>query len=216
MKNLIKKPLKQIYRALRLFIQKMTATKNLDRYTKINLCSGSRKIPKYCNIDISEDADIIVDLEKYLLPLSDNSCDIIICMSAINYFSKDRAYEIIKDVYRVLKLNGITRFGTQDLRILAQKYINQDRKFFFETLPNGQERYEGNTMCDKFNAWFYGYKISCGKHCRYVYDFETIALLFQKAGFRSVEEKNYRESAISDIQFIDNRPNQMFYLEAIK
>jgi len=49
-----------------------------------------------------------------------------------------------------------------------------------------------------------------------VYDFESLALLFKNAGFRTVEQKKYRESVLADIEKIDNRPEQMFFLEATK
>ena len=183
---------------------------------KVNLCSGSINLDGYINVDITPDADITIDLEKELLPFPESHIDVLICMSAINYFTRDRAGEIIKDIYRVLKPGGITRFGTQDLRKLAGYYVNEDKEFFFQKLPDGRERFPGKTMADKLNEWFYGYKTFGEKFCKYVYDFETLKLLFEEAGFEEVREKNYMESSLENIDKIDNRPEQMFYLEARK
>jgi MoaA/NifB/PqqE/SkfB family radical SAM enzyme/predicted SAM-dependent methyltransferase len=182
---------------------------------RVNLCSGPRKLEGFVNIDITQNSDLIIDLEKTLLPFENESVETLICISAINYFSRDRALEIIKDVYRSLCNGGVARFAVQDLKILTAKYLSNDEKFFNEKLADGSDRFPGDTFADKFNEWFYGFP-SLGKHCKYVYDFESLSFLFRKAGFRIVETKNYQESRIENIELIDNRPEQMFFLEAVK
>ncbi len=182
---------------------------------KVNLCSGPVMLKGWVNVDISPMADITIDLEKELLPFEDESVDTLVCISAINYFTLKRGFEIIKDVYRVMKQDGIVRFATQDLRVLAQKYLDRDEEFFFQKLENGEDRFPGITFADKFSHWFYGFETG-GKSCKYVYDYETISLLFKEAGFEIIEEKKYLESEISEIKLIDNRPEQMFFIEARK
>lgn len=184
--------------------------------TKINLCSGWNVLADYWNVDIEPKADLILDLEKSLLPFKNNSMDVVVCISAINYFTRKRASRVIKEVFRVLKSGGITRFGVQDLRVLAQKYLERDEKFFFEKLPNGQDRFPGLTFADKFNQWFFGFPSYGGKTSKYVYDFESLSVLFREAGFSQIEEKGFSESCLFDVKKIDNRPEQMFFLEAKK
>ena len=183
---------------------------------RVNLCSGANVLSDYWNVDLEPKADLILDLEKFLLPFRDDSMDAVVCISAINYFTYDRAQKIMKDVYRVLKPVGVARFGVQDLKILAEKYLSRDEYFFFEKLPYGRDRFPGATVADKFNQWFFGFASYGGKTSKYVYDFESLALLFKNAGFRTVEQKKYRESVLADIEKIDNRPEQMFFLEATK
>jgi len=183
---------------------------------KINLCSGPILLKDYCNIDIYWGADLIIDLEKKLLPFNNNSIDTVVCISAINYFTKDRGEKIINEVFRVLQPGGVARFSTQDLELIASKYVNKDTDFFFQKLPNGKGRFIGETMGDKFNSWFYGYAVAKGKGCKYFYDFETLAIIFKKAGFSKIENKKYLDSKIENIEKIDNRPDQMFFLEAKK
>ena len=199
---------------------KISITTEIERmYTggalKLNLCSGPVKINGYVGLDISPESDIILDLEKSLLPFPDISADIVACISAINYFSPERAQEIIRDVYRVLKPGGIARFACQDLRVLAEKYLHNDQSFYFEKLADGRDRFPGRTIADKFNGFFYGF-YSGDKHCKYVYDFASLKTLFIEAGFKIVEQKKYRESRIPDVEKLDNRPEQMFFLEAVK
>ncbi len=203
-----------------------TSLKQSDKYTssfinrseepkKINLCCGPIKLDGFINIDISTTADIVIDLEKELLPFPDESIDTVVCISAINYFTRQRALEIIKDVYRVLKTGGVVRFGVQDLRTLAEKYLHRDYDFYFQKLPDGRDRFPGATFADKFNEFFYGFN-SGGKNCKYVHDYESLGFLFKEAGFLSIEQKKYQDSKIPQIEKIDNRPEQMFFLETVK
>jgi ubiquinone/menaquinone biosynthesis C-methylase UbiE len=137
------------------------------------------------------------------------------CTSAINYFTRARGQEIIIEVFRVLQPGGVARFSAQDLESIARRYVEKDMDFFFQKLPDGHERFEGATLGDKFAAWFYGYAIR-GIPCRYFYDYDALAYLFKTAGFSVVERKEYRQSRLEHIDLIDNRPDQMFFLEAIK
>ena len=54
--------------------------------TRINLCCGLQKIPGYYGIDFIREADLYLDLSKNDLPFRENAIDVVICMSAINYF----------------------------------------------------------------------------------------------------------------------------------
>jgi len=183
--------------------------------TCINLCSGASRIPGYFNVDIAKGADLVMDLAKQDLPFSPNSVQRIVCMSSINYFSRARASELIMQCFEILEPGGVARFGVQDLEMLAQRYLQKDTAFFFQKLPNGKDRFEGPTLGDKFVAWFYGY-VAGGYSCQYFYDYDSLAFLFRQAGFTLVERKCYRVSRLDHMERIDNRPEQMFFLEAIK
>jgi len=178
---------------------------------RINLCCGPVKLPGYVNVDIHPSADVVLDLEKVLLPFPDNSAEVVVCISAINYFTRERALDIISDVHRVLQPDGVARFGVQDLRVLARRYLERDHAFYFQLRADGSVRFPGDTFADKLGQFY----------CRpefgqYVYDYETLGLLFARAGFVDIEERGYRESALEGIDAIDNRPEQMFFLEARK
>ena len=188
---------------------------DIQSVKKVNMCCGDRNIPGYVGIDMATSADICLDLSKKDLPFRDGSLEAVVCMSAINYFSRPRAQQLIREVHRVLAKQGVARFGVQDMQSLAKRYIDNDVEFFFQKLPNGTERFEGPTLGDKFAAWFYGYMID-GFPCRYFYDYKALEYLFREAGFSVVERMPFQESRLLDIVLIDNRPEQMFFLEAVK
>jgi len=208
--------MKRIIRKVLLFLLiAFSKVRPKDRRTKLNLCSGNQKISGYCSLDYSFSADIPINLSRGNLPFNANSLEAVTCISAINYFSRDRGQEIVNEVYRVLGDGGVARFASQDLETIARRYVVKDTDFFFQKLTNGDERFEGKTMGDKFNSWFYGY-LSGGGPTKYFYDYETLADLFISAGFSVVEKKEYMDSRLKDIKSIDNREDQMFFLEAVK
>lgn len=182
---------------------------------RLNLCSGAVRLPGFVNIDVLPGADLQIDLEHELLPFADGSVECVVCISAINYFTYRRAGQIIADVFRVLKPGGVARFATQDLRLLARYYLSEADNFFAAQLADGQDRFPGRTRADKFNEFFYGFR-SGDKHCNYVYDFESLAMLFRDAGFALIEELPFGKSRINGAELFDNRPEQMFFLEAVK
>lgn len=209
--------MKHLVRNLIFFFKERISILLLDHKSvkKVNLGCGSQKIPGYCGVDFGGKVDLKLNLDEGILPFKNSSVETVTCISAINYFTRRRGEEIIKEVYRILQPGGITRFGVQDLEMLARRYVEKDVEFFFQKLPDGQERFEGITLGDKFVAWFYGYAIK-GAPCKYFYDYESLAYLFKKSGFSVVEKKNFMESNLEHIDLIDNRPDQMFFLEAIK
>lgn len=182
---------------------------------RINLCGGTVKLPGWTNVDLSHVADIRVDLESGPLPWEDGAVEAIACISALNYFTPERALEIVRECLRVLRPGGILRVGVQDLRVLARRYLERDAAFFEEKLQDGRDRFPGETYADKFCNWFYGFQVA-GKSCRYVYDYESLANLVRKAGFEDVRERPYRTGDLPDVEKLDNRPEQMFFLEARK
>lgn len=183
----------------------------------VNLCSGEVILDEYINIDLDTRADLKLDLEKSLIPFSENSVDRVVMMSAINYFTYDRSVIILSDIYRILKPGGIIRIGVQDLQIISKKYLEKDYKFFFQTNRDFTQRFHGETLGDKINYFFYrGGSGIKNKHHKYMWDFNSLKLLFHKAGFEKIENKDYLKSNIPDIEQIDNRPEMFFYIEAIK
>lgn len=182
---------------------------------RVNLCSGTQAVPGYFGVDVNATADLKLDLAVYDLPFRENTLDVVVCMSAINYFSRERGQQIVAQVFRCLKSGGVARFGVQDMKALAKRYVEGDEAFFFQKTDDGNDRFEGPTIGDKFAAWFYGY-FAGRSGCKYFYDYESLAYLFSSAGFSVVERRDFRDSAIEDIALLDNRPEQMFYLEAVK
>ena len=113
---------------------------------RLNLCGGPVRINGYLNVDIGFRSDLPIDLARRNLPFHSGSIEVVVCMSAINYFTRARAAEIIRETHRVLRPGGVARFGVQDLETIAARYVNKDLDFFFQKRPDGQDRFEGPTL----------------------------------------------------------------------
>lgn len=182
---------------------------------KLNLACGNQRVPGFFGIDLVDGADLRLDLARMDLPFPASSLDAVVCMSAINYFKRARALQVVREVHRVLRAGGVCRVGVQDMKALAERYVRGDREFFFQRLPDGRDRFDGPTLGDKFAAWFYGYAVGAHR-CEYFYDFDSLAQLFREAGFSVIERKAFRESRLAEVELLDNRADQMFFLEAVK
>ena len=182
---------------------------------QLNLCAGTQRIPGWFSIDVDGDVDLKLDLSRTNLPFAGESARAVACISAINYFTPGRAEELVRETYRVLAPGGVARFAVQDMEALARRYVERDLGFFDQRTADGRQRFPGDTLGDKFVAWFYGYRAG-GSPCRYAYDYESLAPLFRRAGFSVVERRDFRSSRLADADHLDNRPDQMFFLEAVK
>ena len=201
---------------IKILVLKKEYKKNLDDLYKLNLCSGPVMLKDYINLDISPNSDVIIDLENENLPFRDNKFSTVICMSAINYFEKQRAIEILKDVYRVMSSGGILRISTQCLDKLVKYYIENDENFFNQKNEKNLPRFPGKNNAEKLLNWFYGFDTVEGHKTKYIYNFEILSNILKEIGFRNIENKNYFDSEIENIQEIDNRPDQCFFIECEK
>ncbi len=186
-----------------------------DTIQYLNLCCGPQRVPGYLGIDVAEPADLRIDLNFFGLPIASNTALGVAWISGINYFSQTRARELLTEVKRVLHGGGILRLGTQDLDLIARHYVARNDGFFYQRSLDGSERFEGRTLGDKFVSWFYGYKAS-GYPCRYFYDFNSLSTMLADVGFSEIRRCAFQESSLPSIELLDNRPEQMFFVEAKK
>ena len=169
---------------------------------------GSNKIPGYTSIDINGEADITRDI-RLRWPFKSNSADVIFGSHVLEHLTKTEGEYVIQECNRILKIGGILRLSVPDLRLFAEKFVNNDVKFYDEEfdLKNGAA---GKTISEKFM-----YVVSGMGH-KYQYDFESLHQLLKDFSFEQIERKNYRESEIAEIELLDNRPEQSLYIEAKK
>lgn len=197
-----------------LFAFYVVVSKNA-RGVKLNLASGYQAIPGYLSCDVFRGVDLRLDMSKAKLPFSANSLSTVVCTSAINYITYEEARSLIRDIYRALETGGVCRMSVQDLDLLVKYYYENNEAFFNQLNSDGTNRFPGHTIADKFNNWFHGF-YSNGHACKYVYNFESLKELFVEAGFKTIERRSYLDSRLANIDLIDNRADQMFFLEAVK
>jgi len=89
---------------------------------RLNLGCGGDKREGYINIDIrkSVEPDLILDLENEGLPYNDNSVEEVVAQDFLEHISWKKAVWLLKEIYRVLRPEGILKLRCPDLfRILS-------------------------------------------------------------------------------------------------
>jgi len=133
---------------------------------------------------------------QYGLPFPSESVDYVYSSHVLEHFYLDVAEHVLRDVHRVLKIGGRCRVCVPDLQhaygLYAQGQKEKALSYFFE-----QRRGEFN------------------RH-QYMYDFDLLAALLGKVGFRSIERCAYRQGLVPDLDRLDNRPEETLYVECVK
>jgi|LSQX01.3.fsa_nt_gb predicted SAM-dependent methyltransferase len=90
---------------------------------RLHLGCGDMILKDYTNCDLyNEAADIKCDAKK--LPFDSNTADEILAIHLIEHFDFYEAFDVLKEWYRVLKVNGKLHIETPNLLNSCKKFIN--------------------------------------------------------------------------------------------
>jgi len=147
-------------------------------------------------INILKNHKFIFHNLEYGLPFPSNSAHCIYSSHLLEHLDKNRAMQLLKEAYRVLKSGGRIRLCVPDLEYAISLYQGGDKEgalsFFF----------------DVGTGYFDTHK--------YMYDFELLTSILAEAGFSNVERCSYRNGEVPDISILDNRPIETLFVEATK
>ena len=143
----------------------------------------------YCNL--------IKDFPK----LKFASCNIIYSSHFLEHIPKESAFKLLKRSHSVLKSKGVLRLALPDLYAEAKEYITQVEF----AIQNNQEECLANEK-------FIQHMVSRQKrHAHmWMYDFFSIATLLKQSGFVEIEQKDFCDSIIKNIELIENRKDSLF------
>lgn len=150
---------------------------------------------EYC--DILRKGTFLHHNVGYGIPFPDESCDYLYLSHFIGYVFKEDVKMLLKEAYRVLKKSGITRICVPDLEYAISLYQKGDKEqalyLFFSTSKSGYLSQR-----------------------KYMYDFDLLRQILEKAKFVNIERCSYKQGKTPDIDVLDNRPEQTLYVEASK
>jgi len=127
---------------------------------------------------------------EYGIPLPDASADFAFASHFLEHLSKAHGEQLLRETLRVLKPGGVVRVAVPDLDVFVAAY--------------GDGRKE-EAMDGIFEDWELG---DFARH-RYMYDFDLLALVLDRAGFTQVRRCDYREGRVPDLETLDNRPGSL-------
>jgi ubiquinone/menaquinone biosynthesis C-methylase UbiE len=117
------------------------------------------------------------------LPFEDNSVDLIYNCHVLPYFDRDESKAVLKEWYRVLKPGSLLRTSVCDFGVMSELYTKGNFKLF-------------NFLGPIFGKWAMGDKTIYHKT---VYDFDSLCMKIEMAGFHSIRRYDWRKTEHSHI-----------------
>jgi SAM-dependent methyltransferase len=164
---------------------------------KINLGSGPDPLGGYINCDLypsgvvaegatspNKDVDVVFDLNDGL-PFGDNSASEIAIIQTLEHLENPKA--LLKDIYRVLKPNGIVDVAVPDLTIIAEEWMRATSEERWITIGGWPPLY----------AWIWGRGSGANRHLS-GFDKWKLETMLVDVGFRDIE-------AIGPVQYLSVR-----------
>ncbi len=178
-------------------------------FQNIDLGGGFPLNPEYLCVDLSKQAQLNTDITKPL-PFLSNSLKNVNCAHTLEHLSVTDSLKVCQEVYRCLMPGGVFRVSVPDLFLFSKKYVEQDRDFYEEILPDGTYHYPGYTLADRFMY------IAYDSGHQYFFDTDSLTHLLKRAGFMNVYPCEYQKGRLYLVEHMDNRPGQSLYVEAVK
>lgn len=138
--------------------------------TYLNLGSGSLLIDGMLNVDYSPRADAFIDLTERM-PYNDNSFNFVFCEEVIEHFPENVSFNILSEVYRILRPGGVARFTTPRLEWFIDHFHAED------------------PMGDDINGIFYGHGHG------HIYSEKSLRAAMEKAGYCEVRFTDYKDQS---------------------
>jgi predicted SAM-dependent methyltransferase len=158
------------------------ALRRLDD-VKVHFGCGSRILPDWVNLDAYASSEISMELDlQGPLPLSDGSVRWIFTEHVLEHIDRPRIHAIFSEFHRILKPGGVARILVPDLDFYCRAYVDSDHEAITTAVHRSRTAAEGiNSL---FNDHFH----------RFIYDFDTMKLDLEEAGFEKIVHCRYGES----------------------
>jgi predicted SAM-dependent methyltransferase len=96
---------------------------------KLNIGAGATYLPGFVNVDISEKADLTLDLNKDRLPFDDSSVGLIFSYHCLEHV--ENYLFALQEIYRVLNQGGILLLGVPYVTLTEVNLVNPYHKVNF-------------------------------------------------------------------------------------
>lgn len=156
------------------------------------------------------------------LPFKDESIDFIYSSHFLEHLHRYQVINVLKECKRALKKGGVLRIVLPDLRLIAEKYIQNDKDFFLKV-----EKSALDNCADLFMLHIHGGDVCSQpsfvrriqqKFIRghlWMYDFESLRAILSIAGFSNIQRCEAGKGKTPDIDFLDRYRNNSMFIEAV-
>jgi SAM-dependent methyltransferase len=178
----------------------------MDQIRRLHWGCGDVRPVGWINSDLAEGPGIDISCNIFDgLPLNDDSIDYISSQHSLPELKIYDQVAALSELRRVLKPGGVLRMSLPDLDLFIAAYQSGRQDPFLI--------WDWDTLSGNFITHMLWYNTI---HTPFTYEFAEE--LMKKAGFRIVRRVAYRQTASDhpDIVELDNRPDESFYIEAVK
>ncbi len=141
------------------------------------------------------------------LPVPDDAFDQVVSIHALEQIPYLELATVLAELRRVLRPGGTLRLALPDLDRAIAAYLRDDHRYFH--VPDHEVRSIGGKLSVQM-TW-YG-------SSRSLFTFDFVEELLERAGFRSICRRGYRETGSDDpmIVELDDRERESLFVEAVK
>jgi predicted SAM-dependent methyltransferase len=195
------------------FIGRIFKKKIKNKNLYLNIGCGENIINNYDNLDFYSISNffkkkIIMSDIRYPLPFYENSYLGVFCSHTIEHLDYAHAKQLLNEIKRILKPNGIVRIAVPDL----EKYV----EFYLNKKPFG-EKQKFNEFYNFYNGceaiWFltnYNYHLS-------LWDKEMLINELKDSGFLNIRVCKFQSGLdVNLLKDIKVRDHESLYIEASK
>jgi predicted SAM-dependent methyltransferase len=149
------------------------------RTVKLHLGCGKRIMPGWTNIDCFAAEGITYECDfREPLPFSDGAVVMLYSEHVLEHLHESDAYSLLSEMYRILAPGGKIRLGMPDAELFIRAYVENDHSFFEKAQNIGSPTRPLDTRMKIINQM-----ARMGGHHHYAWDFETLRLAMERAGF---------------------------------
>lgn len=165
---------------------------------KLNVGSGRRYEPDYCNIDLYEDILVDQQMSAINLSFSDNSCEEVKAVQLIEHIGFFKSLYVLSEFFRVLQFKGVLIIETPDIEKAFQSYL----------IGNYEQQKE-------ILGWIFGIPHEGLQH-KLCYPSKLLAEMLRKIGFIDIKErKYYNTESIPTLRIECKKPSKENFFQVV-
>jgi SAM-dependent methyltransferase len=174
---------------------------------RLNWGCGDSVERGWVNSDVKEGDGIVTSDIRQGLPFEDGAFQYVVSIHALPELGYTDLVPALAELRRVLEPGGSLRLALPDLRRAFDAYRSGNREYFL--VPDEDMATLGGKLITQL-VW-YGYS-------RTIFVPEFVEELLGKAGFETVHHVDFQQtgSRYPEIVSLDNRPEESFFVEAVR
>jgi predicted SAM-dependent methyltransferase len=173
---------------------------------KLNIGCGPNLKAGWVNIDLLPSVDLPLDMRDPV-PLQDGCATLIYSEHFLEHLDyPSDAMHFLRECQRLLQSGGVISIGVPDTRWPLESYTGVQNGEYFKLVKKHWHPAWCKTPMEHIN-----YHFRQDTEHRFAYDFETLSLALQQAGFGSVRERKFDGAVDSEERKIGT-----LYVEAAK